>query len=71
MRNIVAASGKSVFIAFAALLLVVSVSAQLSLRKALDTDMDNKADFTVFRPSNNTWYISKSSGGFTFTTFGL
>jgi len=71
MRNIVAAAGKSVFFAIVALMLVVSVSAQLSLRKAMDTDMDGKADFTVFRPSNNTWYISKSGGGVTFTTFGI
>jgi hypothetical protein len=71
MRNIAAASGKSVFIAVVALLFTMSVSAQVSLRRAMDTDNDSKADFTVFRPSNNTWYISKSGGGVTFTTFGI
>jgi hypothetical protein len=70
MRNIVAAAGKSVFIAALALVMVASVMGQLSLRKAMDTDMDGKADFTIFRPANNTWYIS-SAAGFTFTTFGL
>ncbi len=27
----------------------------------LDFDADRKTDFTVFRPSNNTWYIQRSS----------
>jgi hypothetical protein len=71
MRNIVAASGKSVFVAALALALTVSAFAQSTLRKAMDTDQDGKADFTIFRPSNNTWYISKSGGGATFTTFGI
>ena len=30
-----------------------------------------KADFTVFRPSNDVWYINKSGGGVNFTHFGL
>ncbi len=57
--------------AFACLLiLTVSSFAQLTLRKALDTDLDGKADFTVFRPSNAAWYTSKSNGGFSAVSFG-
>jgi hypothetical protein len=63
MNNILTKSGKLSVIFACVLLLVVSASAQLSLRKALDIDADGKADFAVFRPSNNVWYINKSGGG--------
>ncbi len=53
------------------LITVSSAFSQISLRKALDTDGDGKADFSVFRPSSNVWYINQSGGGFSIQTFGL
>jgi hypothetical protein len=35
-----------------------------------DYDGDDKEDIAVFRPADNTWYILKSGGGATYTTFG-
>jgi hypothetical protein len=71
MKSILTKTGKISAIFACVLLLVVSATAQLSLRNAVDTDKDNKADFSVFRPSNGVWYILKSGGGFTFQQFGV
>jgi dipeptidyl aminopeptidase/acylaminoacyl peptidase len=38
---------------------------------AFDFDGDGKTDISVFRPSDGYWYISKSSGGFSFLQWGL
>ena len=70
MNNILTRSGKISVIFACVLLLVVSASAQNSLRKAIDYDQDGKADFSVFRPENNYWYVRGSSGSFIFQQFG-
>jgi hypothetical protein len=36
-----------------------------------DFDGDGKTDISVFRPENGFWYISKSSGGYSFLQWGL
>src|SRR5580765_4832549 len=46
-------------------------TANLRLREAMDTDHDCKSDFTIFRPSDNVWYIGKSGGGVSYTPWGL
>jgi hypothetical protein len=36
-----------------------------------DWDGDGKADIALFRPSNGTWYIIKSTGGFQGYQWGI
>lgn len=71
MRNFIARCGKTVFVAAFAFILSVTSFGQPSLTTAVDTDDDGKADYIVFRPTDNTWYIQQSSGGFKFQAFGL
>ena len=76
MKDFLIRNGRSASLVAVLAFLVVSAAAQpgsgnIKLRKALDFDHDGRADLTIFRPSNNTWYVNKSSGGFLFQTFGL
>src|SRR5690349_6825068 len=71
MKNHLSRSRRVAALAAIFALLAASTTAQLKLRTALDFDKDGKADFSIFRPSNNVWYVAKSGGGADYTQFGL
>jgi hypothetical protein len=72
MKNSLTKSYKFGVIFAGIISMVFTASGQVPLRTALDIDNDNKADYAVFRPSNNGWYYLKSGdGGFMIRTFGL
>jgi hypothetical protein len=63
MKRILIKFGKfSLALAGLLFLAASSAFAQLSLREALDFDMDGKADYIIFRPATNTWWVLKSDG---------
>ncbi|CAN5366515.1 hypothetical protein BH10ACI2_BH10ACI2_17660 [soil metagenome] len=63
MMNNLIKCGKIGLLSIATLFLILPVFPQASLRKAMDFNGDGKADFSIFRPSDNNWYILKSGGG--------
>jgi hypothetical protein len=79
MGNLLSKVGKIAVISALCVLFVTAAFPQtgpgtgnIRMRDAMDYEGDDKADFTVFRPSNNVWYINKSNGsGAIITQWGL
>lgn len=71
MSRFIAPLGRYTIVALLITLLSLPGFAQIQLREALDFDGDGKADFTIFRPSENAWYIRGSSGSFQYQQWGL
>jgi len=69
MRNFLASSVKAFIFSAILFTLVLPSSAQLSLRKALDVNGDGRADYTIFRQTDNIWHTLLSSGGKSVATF--
>ena len=71
MNRFTAAFGRFAFAIVLTSVLSLSGVAQVHLREALDFDGDQKVDFTIFRPSENAWYILGSSGSFQYQQWGI
>jgi hypothetical protein len=63
--------GRTLFAALIISLLSLSSFSQVQLREALDFDGDQKADYGIFRPAENTWYVYSVTGAVIAQQWGL
>ncbi|MEO5859355.1 MAG: VCBS repeat-containing protein [Pyrinomonadaceae bacterium] len=71
MSRKIVSLGRILLSALTISLLSFSSFSQVQLREALDFDGDQKADFSIFRPSDNTWYIMGTTGSYTAQQWGI
>jgi spore coat protein A, manganese oxidase len=71
MKRFIATSRIYIVVALLTLIGCAPVFGQLSLREAVDYDADGRADYPIFRESENMWYIFTSGGNFVFQPWGL
>ncbi len=71
MRSSLATFGKTALMAVFVTILALPSFAQIKLRDAFDFDGDDRADFVIFRPSNNNWYFLRSNGSIRQQEFGV
>lgn len=64
MSRKITSIGRTVFSALIIALLSISSFSQVQLREALDFDGDQKADYSIFRLENGTWWIYGSSNNY-------
>ena len=71
MKSIFTFFGRLVASAFLLLTIASLAFGQVSLRRAMDFDGDGKADYVIFRPSNNYWYILTSQNNVVIQPWGI
>lgn len=71
MKNLLTFFGKTIAPAFLMLAIASLAFSQVTLRRAMDFDGDGKADYVIFRPDNNYWYILTSQNNVVIQPWGI